>query len=297
MEIDCVMALFDTIGLQVPSLSQSWEQWSSLDKLPPDKLYIAPDSESAVSHNLLVDTLKTRPFLKTDGHFGIGNILMNLRMIGYSKQSFGILADGYPAQVEMFGNMINVIATSPDKEDFYSYVEDQFMLRYFYNQAAMRDYIRDTLSELMDDDAYAHLHSLAREESLAALHIDLFDSDKITELSNALSSSGKTIGTVYLTNLTWFLKDNDDFYHTETSPDDILTFWGNIERLCNADKTLVCDAQHEQWETTRSFWDKSVMQDEPFHFVGMGSINERRSKHLTRRAAYANGNRLAFNTP
>ena len=138
------------------------------------KEYLIPDSESRPSHAKLLEELRGRKFLDSDGHVGIGNVLMNLRMIMAAKSRFGLLADGNPAQVELFDKCISKLADpqSKSKDRFlgelektylrgFRYVPDEHYLKYFRNEIA------DAFS---DDTGYRHLRTLARNGNLQRCH-------------------------------------------------------------------------------------------------------------------------------
>src|ERR1700722_1390334 len=124
---------------------------------------------------------------------------------------------------------------------------------------------------------------LAQKGNLVTLHVNLFDSARVNVVADALATSGRTLGTIYLTNLTWFLKRDEDFYREEKGDTDIEDFWGNIKTLCNGNKTLVCDAQHEEPETVYSNYNTGYAYKDHMHHVLAGSCDERHASRSARR--------------
>ena len=252
--------------------------------------YLIPDSESRPSHTKLLQELRGRQCLDTDGHVGIGNVLMNFRMIMAATPRFGLFVDGNPAQVQLFDKCISQLAEprSKSKDHFLSKLEKTYVRGFRY--APDEDYLRYFRNEIADafaDDAgYQHLRSLARSGDLAALPLDLFDAKRVSSVAAHLASAGRTVGTFYLTNLTWFLCREEDFYRREQTDKGIEHFWDNIKTLCNGDKTLICDAQHEQREIVYEHYNTGFHREDVNHYVASGTWQERSARHMARRTEF-----------
>lgn len=294
---------FCTMSLNIQFQSVQWPDDRILEEsLAKDsRTYLLPDSESPASHKALIEKIRQKSFAMTDGHMGIGNIWMNLKILAVSRQSFGILADGYGPQVKLYEEMIAALASSRTKQDFKRWVTGSLGFSYFgLNEIAVRRAAKEISDEFelpcgvfYNDENFFHLQQLTRCGDLLSLYVNLFDRERVVEISEQLAQASKTIGTLYLTNLPWFFQANREFY---CNKDDTLTahdvdvFWSNIGALCNNSQTLVCDAQHEEYEPVG----QGSVGCDSFHYVDCGTYMERRNLHLLRRKAYAGGNRTAF---
>lgn len=261
------------------------------------RLYLVPDSESATSHRLVLDIVRERQFMPSDGHFGIGNVWFNLKLLARSRQSFGILADVYAAQIELYDKTIEEIKAAKNRQDWKNMLSSQFE---DISQRWSDTYRRELFQELettfedpsgafYDDAAFQHIQKLAQEGDLISLHVDLFDEARVRDISSFLQENDRTLGTLYLTNLPWFMQSDWAFYDPITDAD-VDGFWRNINLLCHGDKTLVCDAQCERDEG----YNEEYAMNDYFHYVETGTCQERQTSHIKRRTAYATGNRLAF---
>lgn len=274
-------------------MEEIWDE--SLGK--DSKCFLVPDSESAKSHRHVLDIIGHKEFMPSDGHFGIGNVWFNLKLLARSRQSFGILADAYAAQIELFDKIIEEIKDAKSRQDWKNTLSSQFEdISQRWSNGYRRELFRelddafdDPSGTFYDDAGFQHIQNLAQENNLISLYVDLFDKNRVRDVASSLQEHNRTIGTLYLTNLPWFMQ-SDRAYYGAITQQDVEDFWCNIGLLCCDDKTLVCDAQYEHDEG----YNEEYAVREYFHYVETGTCCERQASHFKRRAAYAAGNRSAF---
>lgn len=245
------------------------------------KPFLVPISESVASHDNLLHKLGSTIFPQNSGHWGIGNVLMNLRIIGRSKQSFAILADANPFQVKAYDTAIEMIADKKTSGDFIKDYINEIDKNHSGTSGKKPLFFHKKLSEGMRcEKDYQHLRMLAQRGDIISLNLNLFDSKMIRDVSKTLHETNRSLGTIYLTNLTFFLMKDKDFFGQELSDANIMHFWDNIKMLSDHQHTLICDAQCRV---------NSCSSEGPSRrpYVQAGTWHERRDNHLDLRRTCA----------
>lgn len=284
---------FQSLQLPIKSVTQNYTG-------EPFSPFFLHSDESPKSHNELIDKIQETAFSSNEGHIGIGNVWMNLKILAASRQSFGILADGYGPQLELYDETLSALKRAETKEGFLKEAKTIACQHYVnLRPDKLDEYLKEIEEDfippngiLSDNDNFIHIRDLARSGNLISLYVDLFDKDRVDDLARYLTKANRTVGTIYLTNLTWFMREDSDFYHPtdhNLTENDVEKFWANIQSLCS-DKTLICDAQHSVDEQILDRNGHSFIDSR--HYVGCGNYDQRRQAHMIMRAKYATLGRL-----
>lgn len=267
------------------------------------RIYLAPNSESPASHQRIGVFLESKRHRDNDVYLGIGNIFSNLDMMAHGHYKYGILADINANQVGLVDTVVDCLCsrgmdTSPT--DFADALRerlpglirryDHFANPAYYDEMVVNEITREG-GWLKEPGLFHHLVQIANEGNLVGIPLDLFDEKQSMIVADSVKTAGLTFGAINLTNLTFFLKSDQDFYEQPLRDEDVYRFWQNVGQFCDP-LTTVCNASYE----------RSEEMVEPLcgasnillHVMEYGSFKERRDDHLARRDAYAKGNRDAF---